>query len=211
MAEITTNNIGPGLAKKVVATSGLTVEGKKLILQGAGSGLIKSAAAFFTLKGSQEVSDVRSYLGTYVFSNLEIAAGSYETLDGEIVDYEGIRIDTILFNVTREKNIIETAIVGRDGSVSEYASNGAYQISASGLLVAEDNVFPYEELYLFNDVMEVPEPLDFSCEFLDELGIDKLRVKSHSLSQIEGYRNVVQFKFEAKAESDLKLILDDEA
>ena len=58
----------------------------------------------------------KSQLGTPVFSNLELKGGSY-TYKGQNYVFPDIKVDTVLFTVAMQKNIIVTPIQGGDGTV----------------------------------------------------------------------------------------------
>ena len=79
-----------------------------------------------------------SYLGTPVFSNLDFIGGSYKNLQGEQIEYEDLRIDTVLFDVSQQKNVVTTEIQGRNGTIKEYISDGDFAINISGLIVQPD-------------------------------------------------------------------------
>lgn len=135
----------------------------------------------------------KSYLGTSVFSFLEFPEGSYETLAGETVNFDGIRIHEILLSVTQTKNIITTQIQGRNGTVKEYISDGDYVISVTGKVVNAKNAFPEVALNALKEICKVPDTLSINSPFLQYFGITAGVITDSTFTEIVGTRNVVDF------------------
>ena len=79
----------------------------------------------------------RSTFGTPIFSNLILgdpdneSNNTYTDFDGNLINYPTLRIDTVMFVVNLSKNIIKTATQGRNGTIKEYVSDGAFEIAAT--------------------------------------------------------------------------------
>lgn len=156
----------------------------------------------YTDEAAEPVSDKKSYLGTPVFSNLEIPAGQYETDEGVLIDFEGIRLDTVLFDITLEKNIVRTPINGRNGTVKQFISDGDYQIGVVGLInggstQTESGDFhsfmtlnvPEEEVRKLNAILKVPQEIEVISEFLDFFDISTVVIQGGTIAQKEGFRD----------------------
>lgn len=136
----------------------------------------------------------KSYLGTPVYSYIEFPEGSFETLQGERVDYDGVRINEVLLEISMTRNIVTTAIQGRNGTIKEYVSDGDYQISITGKLVNEQNSFPETSLNALKEICKVPDTLTVNSPFLQYFDITACVVLDYRFTEIEGFRNVVDFQ-----------------
>ena len=188
----------------------------RFIAKGTGVQLIKPKL-FISSEATEEESDRISFLGTPVFSNLEIPAGKYKNLKGEVIPFDGIRIDTVLFDVSIGKNIVRTPINGRDGTVKQYISLGDYSISCQGIIigesdasnagfdVSETNLVPEEELRKLNEIMRVPQEIEVISEFLDFFDISTVVIEDSNFSQREGFRDSVYFSLGMLSDTPIEL------
>lgn len=148
-----------------------------------------------------------SYLGTSVFSNLEITAGKYTNLDGEQISYEGLTIDTVLFDVSQSKNIVTTEIQGRNGTIKEYISDGDFSVNINGLIVSEDaNLYPEDGVSLLIDILKVQSTIPIVSRFLNDVfGITNVVVVGYSLPQMEGTPNTQPFSIQCLSNDPVEL------
>lgn len=155
--------------------------------------------------GEQEEAAKFSYLGTPVFSNLEIPAGEYIDNDGNTIPFDGIRLDTVLFDISLEKNIVRTPINGRDGTVKQFISLGDYQINCEGIVIGESDAdsagfsvietgaVPEGEIRKLNAIFKVPQEIEVISEFLDFFDISTVVIQGGNFAQREGFRDSVFF------------------
>lgn len=147
-----------------------------------------------------------SYLGTAVIDNLEFPAGQYDDLEGNTIDYPSIRIDTVIIEVNKPRNIIKTAIQGRNGTVKEYISDGDYQINARGMISNPFNSFPLADTRDLRTILEVPQQLPVISLFLNDVfEVFEIVIEKYFIPQIEGKRNEVPFTFSASSDVPLDL------
>lgn len=90
--------------------------------------------------------------------------------------------------MTRTKNIVTTQVVGMVGTVKEYISDGDFDINiAVGIQGLEDgkvaNVYPEDGLRELRKFLEVDKPISVQSAFFDLFEINRLVVKSYSLTQ----------------------------
>lgn len=90
-----------------------------------------------------------------------------------------------------EKNIVTTALQGRNGTIKEYVSDGDYNISIdAGVSTYEMDKeegyafdYPKDAVKELKDILSLPEALEVQSDFLEIFGIKSAVVKAFSLSQ----------------------------
>lgn len=176
------------------------------VITGAAVNALKGQLFKIPTREIEEAVDV-SELGTPIYDYLHLREGSYTTLDGETVSYDGIILETVILEVNKPKNIIKTPIQGRNGTVKEYISDGDYVINVRGVITTKENVFPLEKVRVFRKIMDVPQQISVTSQFLNEVfGIDDIVIDgSPTISQIEGSRNQVEFSFQALSDEALDI------
>lgn len=186
------------------------------IINGLGVQLLKPNL-FNVENQEEELTDRASFLGTPVFSNLEIPAGQYRNNQGEVVPFDGIRIDTVLFDVSIEKNIVRTPINGRDGTVKQYISLGDYAINCQGIIIGETdattagfdvsrtNTVPEAEIRKLNEIIKVPQEIEIVSEFLDFFDISTVVIQGGGFSQREGFRDSIYFSLGLLSDAPIEL------
>lgn len=161
--------------------------------------------------------DRYSYLGTPVYSNLEIPAGQYKTNEGETVAFDGIRLDSVVFDVSIDKNIIRTPINGRNGTIKQFISMGDYVINAVGVIIGQTDAsnagfdvtstgrVPENELRKLNAILNCPQEIEVVSEFLDFFEISTVVIEGATFSQREGYRDSVYFALGMLSDTPVEL------
>jgi hypothetical protein len=159
----------------------------------------------------------KGWFGTPVFSNLEFPSGAYETLDGETIQFKGIRIDAALFVVNQARNIIKTPIQGENGTVKQYISDGDFEIECSGVIVGSSTEngsnftvaptfeVPEEELRKFLKILSIPKEIEVTSQFLDFFDITTVVVESYSFQQMQGSQDTVMFAVRMLSDTPLEL------
>ena len=179
--------------------------------------LSKNIKKFDSQDVEQEETERYSYLGTPVFSNLEIPEGIYLDNKGNTINFAGIRFDTALMNVTIEKNIVRTAINGLNGTVKQFISLGDYSVDVQAILIgqtdsnnsgfevsATDRV-PETEIRKLNKILQVPQEIEVISEFLDFFDISTVVMTGGNVSQREGYRDSVFANFGLLSDTPIEL------
>ena len=128
-----------------------------------------------------------SELGTPVFCNLEIQAGTWTDDNGVKHDWPFTVMDTVLITVDQTKEIIKTKIQGRKGgTVKEYISDGDFSINIKTLIIGPRKKMPLQEVADFMKVLLAPMSLSVNSRYLQNLGIDNFVIDRYSLPQAEG-------------------------
>lgn len=117
-------------------------------------------------------------------------------------------IPNAIISITGKKNIVETAMVGRKGSVKELISIDDYEISIEGVAVAED--FPEAALAELNELYNINAAVSLKCAltdmFLEE--DDRVVIKDLSLSDMKGQESFQVFKMELVTDRSFELIIE---
>ena len=150
-----------------------------------------------------------SIFGTPVYSNLFIRAGSYNNNSGEVVaQYEDIRVDACIFEITREHNIIETDIQGRDNTVIEYISKKSWKVNCKGMITASAaNSYPTDDMVQLILALDSNKSIQVDSWFLQMAGIYNLVIKKKYIPQEEGGMGMQKFEFDAVADYPVVLKL----
>lgn len=185
------------------------------------AGIQAAKAKLFRPETPQEDEAIaKSYLGTPVFAQVEIQGGNYFELDDvdkeNPIPYEGIIIQTALLVVSQTKNIITTAIQGRDGTIKEYVSRGDFMISLSGNIVGQSDIdssmvsdignkYPEVDTKKMIEICNVPDPITITSSFLQQFGINDVVIKDYRFSEKRGTRNEQPFQINMLSDSPIDL------
>lgn len=117
-------------------------------------------------------------------------AGRYAlcTLDLRKEDGTRLTIPDAIVAVSRERRIVSTDIVGRNGTVKEYINEGDWQLNiVLGIQAVRSGVitddYPAEELKALRKFLDEPKAIEVASEFLKIFDITRIVVKSVSLTQ----------------------------
>lgn len=196
------------MALKIFADPrGINPPAAKVLATGAGISIAKSIAGSFTVPDNITEDQVgRSYLGTPVIDNLEFPAGAYTDLDGNTITYPALVVDSVIFEVSRPRNIVKTSVQGRNGQVKEYISDGDYIVTCRGTLSSRDNVIPETDARALAELMGIPQQLPVVSLFLNDIfEIFDIVIESWTMAQAVGVRNEIPFTFTASSDVALGL------
>lgn len=106
------------------------------------------------------------------------------------VKYQFEFIECVI-TVTQEKNIVSTALQGRNGTIKEYISDGDYSITVDAGInnyVEGDDTgasleYPIDKVIELQKILKLPEALAVQSDFLAVFEIDSVVVKSFYLTQ----------------------------
>ncbi|TXI14621.1 MAG: hypothetical protein E6Q66_05835 [Pedobacter sp.] len=85
--------------------------------------------------------------------------------------------------VTMEKNIVQTALQGRNGTIKEYINDGDFQVEIAAALTSECDDYPKDELKKLMDIIQMNDMIEVASDFLDLFNIRNLVVKSYGFNQ----------------------------
>jgi len=160
--------------------------------------------------GEDEPVAFSDQLGTPIMSNLIFEAGSYSDR-GQIVNFEGLRMDMVLMTVNQQKNIIKTQVQGRRGSVKEYISDGDFIINVKAAIVNPNSEkYPADDVRKLRDILRAPVALRFTSEYIDRFGSFDLVVDSYDFPQSQGFRNVQAVNINLISDNTIEIKLNEE-
>lgn len=96
-----------------------------------------------------------------------------------------------IITLNMEKNIVTTALQGRNGTIKEYISDGDYNISIDAGISTYtldykedfDITYPIDAVAELKKFLSIPEALEVQSDFLEIFGIKSAVVKSFGLQQ----------------------------
>jgi hypothetical protein len=99
--------------------------------------------------------------------------------------------------IRSKKNIVETPLTERAGTVLELVNTEHYSITIKGLIVANQNELPEDEVTRLRKVYESNEPIAIKCALTDiflvrpeRAGSDQVLIKELNIPPVMGIKNV---------------------
>lgn len=152
-----------------------------------------------------------TYLGTPVYSSLIFNTAkivddpSTEIIEAQVIPL--LNLETVLFKVSKRKNIVLTEVQNRVGTVKEYISDADYEISVSGAIVDPIGLSaPTNAAILLDRHLSLGQPLEVASSFLNTFEINTVVVLDYNINEIAGMRN--QYDFNIKMISDTPIELE---
>lgn len=152
-----------------------------------------------TLDLSVPVADKSYWEGRYALTELTI-----KKPDGEI-----LVINDATVSISRAKNIVKTALVGLDGTIKEYISNGDYDIQINvGIIAVENGVivdeYPEEGVRTVRKFLEINEAVEIQSIFFDIFDISRVVITNLSIKQ-ETASNRQTIEIKALSDEDYEI------
>jgi hypothetical protein len=117
----------------------------------------------------------------------------------------GFRLDGVALNVQRSKNIVTTAIQGRDYTVKEFISNGDHEITVNGVLATHGKGYPTAQVVQLRRILDANYALKVIHPVLRKLGVFELVVTNYDFPSNNGMKNIQPFSFNALSEVPLEI------
>lgn len=148
-------------------------------------------------------------LNTPVMSNLDISPGSYTDNSGRRIEFSGITIDTVLFTMQLNKNIITVNVQGSDnGSIKEYIGMNDYSIGISLIIASGQNgVYPYDEVNQLKAIIDAPVALKINSRYLNNLGIYNIVITGATFPQEMGGYSQQTVNIDALSDAPTEIII----
>jgi hypothetical protein len=139
-----------------------------------------------------------SPIGTPVYSDLSIAAGSY-TLNGAVVNYNAINLPDALFTVKKKKRIKSTSISGATSDVLEYDGSESAEISCTVRIYGSNLNYPLNAIDNFTLMLQSNQPIRISSWYLNQFEIKYAVITEYSIEQQQGNISDQPVKFFMRA------------
>lgn len=144
---------------------------------------------------------------TPVFCDVTFSPGSYIDENGNQINFKGLNIQLALISVMNQKNIIETSLQGRNGTVKEYISDGDYQIKIEGKIYGHGaNNYPQDDVQKLIQICKAPQAITITSDFLKLFDVSSIVVKNYTIDQLEGIRNYQEFVLQCLSDKELILL-----
>ncbi len=127
-----------------------------------------------------------------------------------ILEHEGkeYEIPNAVIRISGKKKIVETDMIGRKGSVKELISIDDYEITVSGIIVADD--FPEEGITEINELYNINESVKLKCALTDIFmeTDDKVVIKDIDFQEMKGTEHVQLFSMNMVTDRNFELIIE---
>lgn len=103
-------------------------------------------------------------------------------------DGHTLKINDATVNISREKHIVRTQLVGLNGTIKEYICDGDFSIGLTvGIVAVRDGVivdeYPEEGIRQVREFLDENRAVDVSSTFFDLFGINRMVISRFSLNQ----------------------------
>ena len=118
-------------------------------------------------------------------------------------------IDCALVSITGRKNIIETPLVGRKGSVKELINLDDYQVNITGCLLGH-GAWPEERLEEINELYNVNEAIELKCALTDIFfsETDRVVIQELNIPAMNQVEEVQVIEIKCVTDRAFELIID---
>lgn len=120
-----------------------------------------------------------------------------------------VELPNPVIKITNKKTIVETAMVGRTGTVKELISMEDYKINIKGIIIMEDNSYPEAEIRKLHDLYKQNTSFPISSALTDIFLTDDNKVVITDITWPEkiGTQNVKTYEMNLVSDHPLDLIL----
>ena len=167
----------------------------------------KYKADGYEYPGEQASEKTSSYFGSTL--RKKDAQGRWYSMP-IVLEHKGTEyeIPNAVISICGNKRIVETAMVGRKGTVKELISVDDYEIRIAGVCLDVD--FPDQQINALNELYNINESVTLKCAltdiFLDEE--DKVVIKSIDFAEMKGCETAQVFTMELVTDRSFELILE---
>lgn len=183
----------------------------KFFAKGKVVSIVKTGIARANItEGTTDVALYRSDLNTPVYDRLTIgdSAATYIDVEGNIIPQPQISIDTVLMEVSQTRNIVRTALQGRNGTIKQWVSDGDFEVRVTGKIVDPDNNYPLQQVKDLKELISIPDAVKIRSDFLNQIfGIQNVVLTEPSWAQTEGVRNEQAFSFLMIEDKPLEIVV----
>lgn len=120
-----------------------------------------------------------------------------------------VELPNPVIRITNKKTIVETAMVGRTGTVKELISLEDYRINIKGIIIMEDNSYPEADIRKLHELYKQNTSFPISSALTDIFLTDdnKVVITDITWPEITGTQNVKTYEMNLVSDHPLDLIL----
>lgn len=124
------------------------------------------------------------------------------------IKIDGFLLQNTILSAQCKKNIVETALVGRQGTIKELISAEDWQFSVKGIIASADNNYPEDEVIKLTELFEKNKSLKINNALAAILlkNNEKIVVTSLNLLEVK-HPNVQAFEMQFVSDNDFEIII----
>jgi len=151
-----------------------------------------------------------SQLGTIVYDDVTFSPVDnptfYTEQDSDIpILIKEVRLQAVAISCQRSKNIVETNVAGRDGSIKQFMSRTDYSVTITAKINERLDFFPFGQLRAIYELENAPVKVNISSKFLNIIHkIDSLVIMDIDTSPEQGSSNEANVTLTCKTDYDFK-------
>lgn len=115
--------------------------------------------------------------------------------------------ETTIIDSTVSKNIVQTVMAGRKGTVKELIAEGDWMFTFRGLIIGKDINFPRDARKQMKQVWAVNKSLRIYSRLVNDLDVHRVVVLDLRFPPMEGYDNVQPYELVCLSDDDIVLDL----
>lgn len=195
------------LIRTNIPTLPKTRAGVRLVINGLASHFKGRFFRVHQLEEKEGATDVATITETTGVVPASLYTGKYYETDlslGLTEAADDITIKSAVCKVTLTKQVVETAITGRDGTVKELISANDFEVEATVTLINTVDEYPADAMRTLSDLARKSSSVYVDSEFLRLFDIDRAVVSEMTVDQsTEG--NTQEVKLTLKSDEDYEV------
>jgi hypothetical protein len=121
-----------------------------------------------------------------------------------------VLLESAVISLSRPKNVVVTAVSGRNGTVKEFINAADWEISVQGFLAQKTVGYPFDKVSELNALLEADTVLFVENDVLNNLGIVQIAVTDYKFPK-SPFVNVQVYEFTALSDEPIEITLNEEA
>jgi hypothetical protein len=117
-------------------------------------------------------------------------------------------LDSAVVSWNLPRNIVKTALQGRDGTVKEFIANGDYSIAISGLICSNKASYPLDRVIELDKFCKKNSSITIVHEVLNALGVFEIVIDSYDAPK-SPYINCQQYSLMCSSDTPIELKVND--
>lgn len=130
------------------------------------------------------------------------------------VRLNGVELPLPVIRISGRKNIVETSLVNRQGTVKELISSDDYRISIRGICLGDGSNWPEEQITMLEELFKLNQSVKISNVLTDiflvrpdRSGSDSVVITDLTIMETKGFKGVVPYSMELVSDAEFELII----